>query len=334
MQAAALVFGLLAFARHVCGSHTTIEQDWKLPRVRRADHMRNGAQKSHPLTEMKQLLSHEKVEQDRLRSRLIRLASFFLALHGPTAAWQGCGHSQRCDFKLANGNSCPKHLVMCASRSPPAQELSRRAYINGAVLATFAPSILPTYASAPIRITTYPAVEYLVYLYEFAQIIDRVASAASDTSTWPALQKRLNDFFSGGLLSEQRYYFGLAQLYNAQIVYDDLDEFVKQDKFARLELVDRVGVALFACKTALEAESPDAAEVTSSLTKAKTSIGEWFGLLPKSEVLSCDQFIRNRQQADKDGDGKLSKEELATLSEADQATIQRLSKIPPPPVKE
>ena len=79
----------------------------------------------------------------------------------------------------------------------------------------------------------YCACRYLEPIYELKLSLGTLATAAEQRDRWPALKKRLDKFFSGGPISERNYYAGVALQYVEQIRYDDLDEFVKQDKRER-----------------------------------------------------------------------------------------------------
>jgi hypothetical protein len=103
-----------------------------------------------------------------------------------------------------------RYLVLLVATVPGAHALrtqpllSRRAAVaSGAALCIPALAPSPVRAAATARVTTWPGLEYLEPIYELKLSLDALNAVAGDPSRWPALQRRMDKFFSGGLLSER-----------------------------------------------------------------------------------------------------------------------------------
>jgi len=104
----------------------------------------------------------------------------------------------------------------------------------------------------------------------------------------------------------------------SKIRYSDseLKAFINIDQNERYEAMESTMDALKALKNSLEKELPD--KVESDADAAKSALGRWFGLIPPSDVAAVEKLFLAVRKADKDRNGRLSDDELATLSEADR----------------
>ena len=221
--------------------------------------------------------------------------------------------------------------VVCAyiaAASASRVHVGRRAFVAGAsssALALVAPaSHAATFALAPAaRVTTYPGLEYLEPIYELKLSLESLAAVADDPQRYPALKKRLDKFFGGGLLSEKYYFAGLSLQYTNKIVYNDLDDFVKQDKQQRTQAMEDTLSALEGLQTTLTSKAPEADAVTGAAAKAKSGILRWLSLVPSEDVQACDALYRAVRTADANRDGILDDNELGTLPETERSVWKR-----------
>lgn len=105
-------------------------------------------------------------------------------------------------------------------------ELNRRDWFHSvALVAGISSASAPAFAAAATqaRVEEWPPLEYLEPVYELKLSLDSLQSRVKDTSAWPLLQKRLEGFFKGGLLSEKFYYAGLSFQYISKIKYSKSD---------------------------------------------------------------------------------------------------------------
>lgn len=214
-------------------------------------------------------------------------------------------------------------LVQGATAFSVPPRLSRRAAAGLAVSAVTARKAsaldVTTPKQAAALIAASPPLEYLEPLYELGLSLEALNTVAQDESRWPNLKKRLDKFFSGGLLSEKAYYLGLNLQYISKIQYNDLAAFVSQDRELRKQTFEDAIGSLEKCKKALESESPDKSTITSSAARAKDAYTQWLGYIPKADVERVGQLFRSVRAADTDRNGKLSPTELATLAPDDAA---------------
>lgn len=155
--------------------------------------------------------------------------------------------------------------------------------------------------------------------------LEALATVAADQSRWPQLRRRLDKFFGGGLLSEKFYYSGLSVQYVNKIIYDDLDDFVKQDQQQRMQAMEDCLSALESMQSLLAAQTgpPPPEALTAFSEKAKGAIIRWFSLVPDDDLQAVDALLRAVGKADVNRDGRLDDKELATMQPAEQTTWQR-----------
>lgn len=173
------------------------------------------------------------------------------------------------------------------------------------------------------RIRAYPPLEYLEPVYELKLSLDALAPVARDPQRFPALKKRLDKFFGGGPLSEKFYFIGLSNEYISKIQYDDLDNFVQQDKQQREQAMADALSALEGCKRALAAEVPDAELVANSAAAAQSGLERWLSLVPSVDVEKASALFLATRKADANRDGKLDKAEMATLPDDQRAVWEK-----------
>ena len=69
-------------------------------------------------------------------------------------------------------------------------------------------------AASSAKVSTWPGIEGLEPMYELKLSVDAMASSVlNDGTSWPFVQKRLDRFFKGFLLSEKNFYFGVGLQY-------------------------------------------------------------------------------------------------------------------------
>ena len=252
---------------------------------------------------------------------LLAVIPFAIAFAAPS-------HAPMCHAHVLN--TAPSTIMLLTSPEDARKDfMSRRTYVlhsASAAAALITLPILPQHASAAAttaRVAAYPGLEYLEPIFELKLSLDALGAVASDAARWPALKKRLDSFFGGGPLSEKFYYLGLAEQYAEKISYDDLPEFVRDDKLQRRQLMQDVIGGMEACKQALEASQPDAAAVSSAVASAKRSMSAWLSQVPESDVAAAKELYVAVRTADADRNGKLDKAELLTLGDAERETWKR-----------
>ena len=174
-----------------------------------------------------------------------------------------------------------------------------------------------------MRISAAPPLEYLEPVYELKLSLDALAAVVSenDPARWPALKKRLQRF-CGGPLSEQYYYTGLSARYVEQVQYNDLDQFVAEDRRARQQAFAQIIEAMRAMKDGLEAATPDAAQLLASARGAQQGMARWLSYVPADDVRRVEALLGAVRRADTDRDGRLSAGELGALSEEQRRVWQ------------
>eukprot|EP00525_Craspedostauros_australis_P003633 CAMPEP_0198114264 /NCGR_PEP_ID=MMETSP1442-20131203/5694_1 /TAXON_ID= /ORGANISM="Craspedostauros australis, Strain CCMP3328" /LENGTH=307 /DNA_ID=CAMNT_0043771537 /DNA_START=48 /DNA_END=971 /DNA_ORIENTATION=- len=184
-----------------------------------------------------------------------------------------------------------------------------------------APATLPFQSSA--KISAWPGIEYLEPLVELKLSVQALSQASADTSKYPLLQKRMEKFFRGGLISEKNYYVGLSFQYMKQIQYDknELGEYAKLDQTERINSMEDTMKSLQALLTTLQESSKTSTEqqqqpyVQAYALQAKQNLDRWFALVPSADVEKAERLFVATRQADANRNGKLEESELATMDE-------------------
>ena len=187
-------------------------------------------------------------------------------------------------------------------------------FFGAAVLTT-----QPQVAAATVRVAEWPNLAYLEPLYELNLSINALAKTVGDSTKWPLVQKRLEKFFKGALLSEKNYYTGVAVTYMNEIKYDpsETSEFIKIDKSNRYATFEACMKNLELLKNDIAAkESAD--NVRADAEAAQRALAEWFSYVPSEDVQAIGKLFVAVKNADADRNGRLDDIELQSLSETDR----------------
>lgn len=174
-------------------------------------------------------------------------------------------------------------------------------------------------AASTVRVAAWPNLAYLEPIYELNLSINALAMTVGDISKWPLVQKRLEKFFKGALLSEKNYYTGVAVTYMNEIKYDpsETSEFIKIDKSKRYEAFEACMKNLELLKNDIAAnESAD--NVKADAAAAQRALAEWFSCVPSEDVQAIGKLFVSVKNADADRNGRLDDIELQSLSETDR----------------
>lgn len=174
-------------------------------------------------------------------------------------------------------------------------------------------------ATSTVRVAEWPNLAYLEPIYELNLSINALAKTVGDISKWPLVQKRLEKFFKGALLSEKNYYTGVAATYMNEIKYDpsETSEFIKIDKSKRYDAFEACMKNLELLKNDIAAnESAD--NVKADAEAAQRALMEWFSYVPSEDVQAIRKLFISVKNADADRNGRLDDIELQSLSETDR----------------
>ena len=168
------------------------------------------------------------------------------------------------------------------------------------------------------KVAVWPGIEGLEPMYELKLSLDAMTAAVSDPKNWPSIQKRLERFFKGAIFSEKNFYFGVGLQYMNDIQYTpgELPNYVIMDKEARYDALDRTMKNMEALKSVLG--EGDAAAIEGYAQDTKAALASWFAMVPESDVRAVEQLFLDVKKADVNRDGRLSDDELATLSIQEQ----------------
>lgn len=174
-------------------------------------------------------------------------------------------------------------------------------------------------AASTVRVAEWPNLAYLEPIYELNLSINALAKTVGDMSKWPLVQKRLEKFFKGALLSEKNYYTGVAVTYMNEIKYDpsETSEYIKIDKSKRYNAFEACMKNLELLKNDIAAnESAD--NVKADAEAAQRALIEWFSYVPSEDVQAISKLFISVKNADADRNGRLDDTELQSLSEIDR----------------
>lgn len=234
---------------------------------------------------------------------------------------------------LAYASQAPWHesseSLLQQRRTGESSSCSRRNFLNsagGSVIGAsiFGATTLTTQpqaaaAASTVRVAEWPNLAYLEPIYELNLSINALAKTVGDTSKWPLVQKRLDKFFKGALLSEKNYYTGVAVTYMNEIKYDpsETSEFVKIDKSKRYDAFEACMKNLELLKNDIAAnESAD--NVKADAEAAQRALTEWFSYVPSEDVQAISKLFISVKNADADRNGRLDDIELQSLSGTDR----------------
>jgi len=183
----------------------------------------------------------------------------------------------------------------------------------------------PSVASSQARVSEWPGLEFLEPVYELKLSVDALNKASSDTTKYPFLKQRMEQFFKGGIFSERNYYAGLGVQYQGKIVYEknELNEYIKLDKAARFNSMENTLESLKELLEELRKDQPSPEEVIQSASQAKMSLDQWFALVPPMDVERARQIFTAANKADVNHNGQVEDNELETMSEEDRVVWKR-----------
>lgn len=225
---------------------------------------------------------------------------------------------------------------MCYSLTSSTEISRRRAFLNSVLVSPIAYAIPPCYAQLPPKsfigsppmIQKYPSIQYLVPIYTFNMSLEYLANQL-ESSTQQGIQvasKIVNNFFSGGLLSNKNIFRGMCAVYINEIQYDDPDpDHIYIDRVSRLQYCDSTLNALEKMQIPLEKlvandASAPSDEVLIYLQSARTGLMKFLSNVPKNDIEKVKNWIVTMKAADVDLNGEIDDDELANLS-ADDRTL-------------
>ena len=180
-------------------------------------------------------------------------------------------------------------------------------------------------ATQSARVAVWPGIEGLEPMYELKLSIDAVATGIQDVTSWPYIQRRLDKFFSGFIVNEKNFYFGVGLQYMNEIQYDknELPNYVLLDKQTRYDALDSTMKYLENLKNTLAIAGSDPMVVENLAKSAQYSLASWFALVPQEDVKAVEELFQNVKKADINRDGRLSNEEIVFLSPQQQEIWKR-----------
>ncbi len=223
-----------------------------------------------------------------------------------------------------------------AHRSQDVAVSRRNAILSGTAALSFLSSSLPKHAQAAVdvaglppapttnqiaKVDAWPGIETLEPMFELKLSIDAMSSGVTDAKNWPYIKKRLDKFFKGAILSEKNFYFGVGLQYMNDIKYSpsELPNYVVMDKQARYDALERTMKNLEDLKKVLGKENLTDAMIIEGYAKdAQIALSSWFTMIPDNELKAVEELFVHVKKADLNRDGRLSDDELATLSIQEQ----------------
>jgi hypothetical protein len=254
-----------------------------------------------------------------------------------------------CRYRAAFSLSWPPPLQTRWYRYPPVSvkawgdqpcdgkvgSISRRAVILAPAI--ILPSVFtaanPSHAvvvAKVARVESWPGIDSLEPMYELKLSLDAMVNGVQDPQNWPYVQKRLDTFFSGFIMSEKNFYFGVGLQYMNEIQYDkaELPNYVLLDKQARYDALEQTMKNLENLKSVLAIGGSDADTVKDFATYAQAALASWFAMIPSQDVTAVEALFVNVKKADVNRDGRLSDDELVFLSINEQKLWkQRVAKF-------
>jgi len=212
----------------------------------------------------------------------------------------------------------------------PDDVVSRRSILSigaAAVLPFLAANPRPSFAIAggaavsAARVESWPGIQSLEPLYEFKLSVDAIVVGVQDPNNWKFIQKRLDKFFKGFIINEKNYYIGVGSKYMNEIQYDkgELPNYVALDKEARFEALENTMKNLESLKLALADSGNNNADTVEDLAKSsQSSLQLFFAMIPDQDVKAVEELFVHVQKADINGDGRLSDDEITSLSPIEQ----------------
>lgn len=179
-------------------------------------------------------------------------------------------------------------------------------------------------------ISKYPDLQYLVPIVTFNSALTILSKYLDSNSGLGekgvrAASKIIDNFFSGGILSNKNVLKGLSIVYCNEIKYDDpYKERVKQDRDSRLQDFDIINNSLNKMQEPLKvlvAANGNTAtpEILAYLDEAKAGMISFLDKVPPQDLSRVNSWMNTISTADVNHNGKLEGEELINLSTEDLA---------------
>ena len=234
-------------------------------------------------------------------------------------------------------------INICYSYSSPTKNVPRRAFLDSILVSSMTCAIPPCHAELPNKsfigsppmILKYPSLQYLVPIYTFNLSIAYLANQL-ESSTQQGIQvgsKIVNNFFSGGLLSNKNIFRGMCAVYINEIQYDDPDrDHIYIDRVSRLQYCDSTLNALEKMQKPLEqlvanGASAPSEEVMGYLQSARIGLNNFLSNVPKKDIEQVKNWIVTMKTADLDHNGKIDDDELAKVSEEDRLLFKSVGQL-------
>jgi hypothetical protein len=186
-------------------------------------------------------------------------------------------------------------------------------------------AVLTGGATQAARVESWPGIESLEPMYELKLSLDAMVNGLKDPQNWPYIQKRLDTFFSGFIVSEKNFYFGVGLQYMNEIQYDkaELPNYVVLDKQARYDALEQTMKNLENLKSVLAIGGSDTGTVQDFAKYSQSALASWFAMIPEQDVKAVEALFVNVKKADVNRDGRLTDDELVFLSIDEQELWKR-----------
>mmetsp|Transcript_8497 Transcript_8497/g.12839 ORF Transcript_8497/g.12839 Transcript_8497/m.12839 type:complete len:251 (+) Transcript_8497:52-804(+) len=213
--------------------------------------------------------------------------------------------------------------------SPP---IGRREWISGAVItsggatAAFANPASAAWIGGPPMVVAWPDVKYLVPIYELDGALTSLAKCLEPPRGAVGLlmaSRLLNQFFKGGLLSNENVFRGLCAVYVGEITFDDPNRGrVRDFKASFLDDCETVIGSLRSMKKPLQKMVDSGAagatpEVLGYLVSAQNGLTGFLARVPQSDLEQIITWEKAISAADVDRNKRLEEDEMRSLSEED-----------------
>jgi hypothetical protein len=225
-------------------------------------------------------------------------------------------HSTRRSFL-----STSSALVAATANTSPAQSVST------ATSPTLFNDEIPKFIGPPPMIRQYPELQFLIPIYTFKlslKILSKQLLPSSGSLGIQRANRMLEQFFSGGFLSNKNVFRGMCVVYIQEIQYDDPDrDRINFDRLNRLDDIENMIKALESIREPLSNLAKENAEtvpteIVDSLNLAVSCLDQFFSKIPSGDVEKVQLWMEKVNSADSDRSGKLEGPELDTLNESDR----------------
>jgi hypothetical protein len=239
--------------------------------------------------------------------------------HG-TALW-GVRHGQENNGHVGHVGSISRRTVLLV----PSAILPLMMMTMMMTTANPSDAVVMGAATQAARVKSWPGIESLEPMYELKLSLDAMVNGLQDPQNWPYIQKRLDKFFGGFIVSEKNFYFGVGLQYMNEIQYDkaELPNYVLLDKQARYDALERTMKNLENLKSVLAIGGSDAGTVQDFAQCSQGALASWFAMIPDQDVKAVEALFVNVKKADVNRDGRLTDDELVFLSINEQEIWKR-----------